>query len=64
MKISITAFILILFSIVLFGCATHEKKIMESKAKYYDQADLEKFFSMKHRASYVTKNGVKGMIYH
>ena len=64
MKIFIAILSLIILPMVLFGCASHEKKLIESKAKYYDQASLEKLFSKKHSASFVTDKGVKGMIYY
>lgn len=64
MKASLTVFVLFFFSIVILGCASHEKKLMESNAKYYDQADLEMFFSKNRSGNFVTAKGAKGMLYY
>lgn len=64
MKVSPIVLVLLLSLIVLGGCASHETKLMASNAKYYDQTDLEMFFSKDRRANFVTAKGAKGTIHY
>lgn len=62
MKLSLSIICILILSIVSFGCATHEQKLIDSKAKYYDQNDLEMLFAQKHVAEFSTPRGTTGTI--